>query len=79
MLAKEAILDAEQLSQDGFEDWINNQKSALAGSQESWILDALSVAAKCNIRSQFLELILKICAHADMEINLAMATKRTLH
>lgn len=79
MLAKEAIVDANQLSEAGFDDWINNQNAALASSQSSWLFDALSIAAKCNTQFQFLELMVKICAHADLEIGLAMATKRTLH
>jgi beta-lactamase class D len=79
MLTKEAILDTEQLSQTGFDDWINIQNAALSGSKSSWLLDALSIAAKCNTQLHFLELMVKICAHADLEIGMAMTRKRTLH
>lgn len=79
MLAKEAIVDANQLSASGFNDWINNQNVALAGSQSSWLFDVLTIAAKCNTYLQFIELMVKICAHADLEIGMAMTTKRTLH
>lgn len=79
MLAKEAIVDANQLSASGFNDWINNQNVALAGSQSSWLFDVLIIAAKCNTYLQFIELMVTICAHADLEIGMAMTKKTTLH